>query len=57
MHLGELSTFGKELSGPLVAFYSEWKFFFHPLDIRKERSSDQGHIFQITYQLGLLFSF
>lgn len=32
--LGEPSTFGKELAGPLVAFYSEWIFFFHQMGIR-----------------------
>lgn len=40
--LGEPSTFGKELAGPLVAFYSEWIFFFHQMGIRWERPLIKG---------------
>ena len=48
--LGEPSTFGKELAGPLVAFYSSNG---HKIG----KTFDQGHIFQVTYQLELFSSF
>lgn len=56
MHLGELSTFGKELAGPLVAFYSEWKYFFFSPKDKKERS-DQGEKFPNNPSLRITFLF
>lgn len=56
--LGEPSTFEKELAGPLVAFYSEWIFFFFSSNGHKiGKTFDQGHIFQVTYHLELFSSF
>lgn len=54
MSLGELYTFGKELARPLVAFYSEWKYFFYP---KEERSFDQGTYFPNNLSLRIVFLF
>lgn len=56
MHLGELSTFGKELAGPLVAFCSEWNFFFFIQWTQDRKDLLIKGIFFVTYQLELFYS-